>query len=298
MAEKPRRFATRALGALWAALIAFPVPAYAGEVAARPVEPADSLAELARRYDSSACRECHPKIFEQWERSHHARPLMGLGDQIFMSKYLAQGPLAVPAGENAGQRNFPCLKCHLPQYAEASEAALAELGRAIAGGDKQSVRRLAIGCMVCHQSKAVVHGRPEPGVIYGTRDLPDHPGLPVKKSPLLRNALMCGQCHGLGPVLDSEIPVQCAMLYGSYLHAYVPSGGSQTCQDCHMPGGDHYLPPNFDNREETSLRLKKALPLEARVNAYSFQPKEGDYFPKVVLTTKISSQAGHRIPDG
>lgn len=115
---------------------------------------------------------------------------------------------------------------------------------------------------------------------------------------MLKNALFCGQCHGLGPNLEFKTPVQCATLYGSYLHAYIPAGGTQTCQDCHMPNKDHTCLPNFNNRPETSARLKAALPLEVQTLGYVFQPKDDLFIPTVVVKTKIINQAGHRIPDG
>jgi len=258
----------------------------------------NSLAELVKMFDSSSCKECHEKIYEQWEKSHHARPLMGLNDQIFIKGYLVKGPLAVKPGERATRENFPCFKCHFPQIEYATDAVAAEIADAVLKDDKETIRKLNISCLVCHNEKAVVHGRPDKNVIYGNKDIDDHPKTPVKKSPLLKNSLMCGQCHGLGPNLEFETPVQCATLYGSYLHAYIPSGGTETCQQCHMKDGDHYMPPNFNNRAELSERLKDALPMQVRTLTYSFQPKEGDVRPMVVVNTKITSKAGHRIPDG
>ena len=258
----------------------------------------NSLAELVKMFDSSSCKECHEKIYEQWEKSHHARPLMGLNDQIFIKGYLVRGPLAVKPGERATKDNLPCFKCHFPQIEYATDAVAAEIADAVLKDDKETIRKLNISCLVCHNEKAVVHGRPDKNVIYGNKDIDDHPKTPVKKSPLLKNSLMCGQCHGLGPNLEFETPVQCATLYGSYLHAYIPSGGTETCQQCHMKDGDHYMPPNFNNRAELSERLKDALPMQIRTLAYSFQPKEGDVRPMVVVNTKITSKAGHRIPDG
>jgi hypothetical protein len=258
----------------------------------------NSLAELVKMFDSSSCKECHEKIYEQWEKSHHARPLMGLNDQIFITGYLKKGPLAVKPGEKATKKNFPCFKCHFPQIKYATDAVAEEIADAVLKGDKTMVRKLNIGCLVCHNEKAVVHGRPEKNIIYGNKDIIDHPNTPVKKSPLLKNSLLCGQCHGLGPNLEFDHPVQCATLYGSYLHAYIPSGGTETCQQCHMKDGDHYMPPNFNNRAELSERLREALPMQVRTLAYSFQPKEGDVRPMVVVNTKITSKAGHRIPDG
>jgi hypothetical protein len=258
----------------------------------------NSLAELVKMFDSSSCKECHEKIYEQWEKSHHARPLMGLNDQIFIKGYLVRGPLAVKPGERATKDNLPCFKCHFPQIEYATDAVAAEIADAVLKDDKETIRKLNISCLVCHNEKAVVHGRPDKNVIYGNKDIDDHPKTPVKKSPLLKNSLMCGQCHGLGPNLEFETPVQCATLYGSYLHAYIPSGGTETCQQCHMKDGDHYMPPNFNNRAELSERLKDALPMQVRTLTYSFQPKEGDVRPMVVVNTKITNKAGHRIPDG
>ena len=121
----------------------------------------------------------------------------------------------------------------------------------------------------------------------------------MKKSPLLKDPLFCGQCHGLGPNLEFENPVQCATLYGSYLHAYLPNGGSQTCQDCHMPGKDHTSLPNFNDRTGTSDRLREALPLEVETLGYVFQFDRGKTsVPLAVVKTRITNKAGHRIPDG
>lgn len=259
---------------------------------------ATTLDELIGMFDSSSCKECHEKIYEQWDRSHHARPLMGMDNWIFMAPYLKGGPLAVKPGEKATKANFPCFKCHFPQIKYATDAVASEIAAAILNDDKKTVSKLNISCLVCHNEKAVVHGSPEKGVVYGNKDVPDHEGHPVKKSPLLKNSLMCGQCHGLGPNLEFETPVQCATLYGSYLHAYIPSGGTQTCQDCHMKNGDHYMPPDFNRRDEFSARMKESLPLEVQMLAYTYQPKEGAYFPMVVVKTKITNKAGHRIPDG
>lgn len=267
-------------------------------VCSEPSSPASTLAELIEVFDSSRCKECHEKIYEQWENSHHARSLMGLDDWIFMAPYLKRGPLAVKQGQKATKANFPCFKCHLPQIKHGTDAVAAEIADAILRDDKTTVRKLNIGCLVCHNEKAVVHGRPGHNVVYGNREFPEHEGLVVKKSPLLKNSLMCGQCHGLGPNLEFETPVQCATLYGSYLHAYIPSGGTQTCQDCHMKNGDHYMPPDFNRRDEFSARLRESLPVEVQTLAYTYHPKEDVVLPMVVVKTKITSKAGHRIPDG
>jgi hypothetical protein len=266
---------------------------------AEPAAQVSTLDELIKMFDSSSCKECHEKIYEQWEKSHHSRSLMGIDDQM-----LVPGPLkriAKPGTrlEQLVKSDFPCFKCHFPQAKYATDAVAREIAAASLKNDKATVRKLNIGCLVCHNEKAVVHGRPEKGVVYGNKDLPDHKDHPVKRSPQLKNSLLCGQCHGLGPVLDSpDMPVQCATLYGSYLHAYIPAGGTKTCQECHMKDADHYMPPDFNRREDLSARLRESLPMEVLTLPYTFHPTEGKTFPMVVLKTKITSKAGHRIPDG
>jgi hypothetical protein len=258
-----------------------------------------TLDELIARFDSSGCRKCHEEIYEQWEKSHHARPLMGIDDQMLLPPVLKRISKPGVPPEQLVTSDFPCFRCHLPQAKYGTDAVAREIAVASFGNRKDVIRKLNIGCLVCHSDKAVVHGRPERGVVYGNKDVPDHEGSPVKKSPLLKNSLMCGQCHGLGPVLDSpDMPVQCATLYGSYLHAYIPAGGTQTCQECHMKNRDHSMPPDFNQRDDLSARLRESLPLEVLALAYTYRPTEDKSFPMVVVKTKITSKAGHRIPDG
>ena len=108
----------------------------------------------------------------------------------------------------------------------------------------------------------------------------------------MKESILCGQCHGLGLNFDLTEPTQCATLYGSYLHAYVPLGGSQTCQECHMDKG-HFMPGYRDPDQ-----AKKAVKVEVDEMAYYFLPKAGDHVPTAKINVKIVNNAGHRIPDG
>jgi hypothetical protein len=259
-----------------------------------------SLASLIERYDSSSCRECHQEIYTQWEKSHHSRPLMALSDRILMAAYLKEGELAIGPSGKATKANLPCAKCHLPQLGEATDEVASELAAAILKDDKDTVRKLSISCLVCHQEKAVIHHRYEADKLYSLKEIPEHDGKykTVARSSVMSSPLFCGQCHGLGPVLETEHPIQCATLYGSYLHAYIPSGGTQTCQDCHMQNKDHTIWPDYRNREDTSARLASAFPMDVQVLDYTFQPVGAPRQPMVVIRTKITSNAGHRFPDG
>jgi hypothetical protein len=264
-----------------------------------------SLDELIMWYDSSSCEECHGDIYEAWEKSHHARSLMGIDDLVFLGPVLRRGILSVKNPRNATRRNFPCLKCHLPQALNAADPVFAQITRAVFANDKETLRKLNISCLVCHNEMAITHklryGSPETAVVYGTQDVEEHENEDyptIKKSVIMKRAVMCGQCHGLGPNLEFENPVQCATLYGSYLHAYIPSGGARTCQECHMENGNHSLFPDFNRKKETAAWLAKFISLEVETLGYQFLSPEKKYIPTVAVNTKVASKAGHRVPDG
>jgi len=272
----------------------------AGLGQAAPKEPS-ALEAMIARHDSGRCQSCHPEIHEQWARSQHARPLMGLGGFNFMAKYLAEGPFAVARPEDATRANFPCAKCHLPQLLTADDQAASELAQVVWRDDKAVIAKLGIGCLVCHQDKAVVHHPPRAETIYApqAQDGPhEGPVASLERSPFMASPAFCGQCHGLGPNFEFSPPVQCATLYGSYLHAYVAGGGTSTCIDCHMQGADHEFKPNFADRPATAKLYQAALPMEARVLPLVFQPGDRPRQALVALEVVIANNAGHRLPDG
>lgn len=273
---------------------------------------AKTIDELAKMYDSSNCKSCHAEIYAQWEKSHHARPLMGVKGGLMLT------PLALKKGEKGSTafseddpkkmtiRNFPCFKCHLPQAITSAEDSVAvELTEALLAKDSAKIAKLQITCIVCHNEKAIIHkrelGAPEKGVLYGNKDVPAHMDgtfKTVKKSAIMKDSVYCGQCHGLGPNLEFDQAFQCANLYGSYLHNYVSGGGTKSCQNCHMKKGDHLIAPNFNDDKQTSALLADALSLDVETLGYEWLRKANTYTPKIVVSTKITSSAGHRIPDG
>src|SRR5512143_285287 len=289
-------------------------------LASAAAEKAKSIDELAKMYDSSSCKGCHAEMYSQWEKSHHARPLMGVKGGLMLTPLAMKGATAFSPDDpkKATIKNFPCFKCHLPQALISAEDSVAvELTQALltAADEKASdkakadakgkVAKLQITCIVCHNTKAIIHkrelGEPGKNVLYGNKDVAAHPDKAFtsgKKSAIMTDSVFCGQCHGLGPNLEFDQAFQCANLYGSYLHSYIPSGGTQTCQDCHMVKGDHLIAPNFNDDKQTSELLAKALTLDVQTLGYEWLRKAKDYYPKVVVNTKITSSAGHRIPDG
>lgn len=280
-------------------VVSMPMSAYAAK--------AKTIDELAKMFDSSSCKSCHQQIYEQWEKSHHARPFMGVAGGMMLVPVIKDSAFRVDDPKKATLKNFPCFKCHLPQaLTHAEDSVAAELAKALFDGDKAKVGKLQITCMVCHNDKAIIHrlqeGNPEPGVVYGSKNNDAHPGGKMKKSVVMSQSILCGQCHGTGPNFEFENPVQCATLYGSYQHAYLAQGGSTSCQECHMPKinglADHLIAPNFDDKAATQKLLSEHVKLDVQTLGYQWLRKAKDLRPMIVVNTKVSHDAGHRIPDG
>jgi hypothetical protein len=283
---------------------------------------ARTIDELAAMFDASSCKKCHAEIYGQWERSHHARPFMGVAGGLMLIPVVRSSAFQVKDPKEATLATFPCFKCHLPQAVTHAEDSVAvELTQALftasdkdrpdaeKAAAKAKVAKLQITCLVCHHEKAITHrkalGDPERNVLYGTKDVPAHGDkvfTQVKKSAILNQPVFCGQCHGTGPNFEFAYPVQCATLYGSYQHAYLPGGGFQSCQECHMKkvGGqaDHLFAPNWDDKEGTSKLLAASISLDVETLGYQWLRKAGALTPMIVVNTKIAHEAGHRIPDG
>lgn len=276
---------------------------------------AKTIDELAKMYDVSSCKQCHAQIYEEWEKSYHASSLVGsprtmatiasaVKDGI-MKEWTKSGVKEIK--DITVEHMMSCAKCHLPQLADATDAVAQEIAKAAidgaAGEDaaREKLKKVNINCLICHNKKALIHkwtdGEPERGVVYGKKDGShrDKMFATLKKSPIMQESILCGQCHGLGPNFDLKEPTQCATLYGSYLHNYIPAGGHETCQDCHMHKNKkgHFMPAYRDPDQ-----AKNAVKVEVDARGYQFLPKAGDLIPKAVLTVKMTSNAGHRIPDG
>ncbi len=288
-----------------------------------PLPKATTIAELAARYDSSKCMECHEEVHEEWEESLHARSILGTP---------RTAPTIITAIEK-GLKNFPfsgvkddsditvehlmiCMKCHLPQLKEATDDVAREIVATIRAwmkasreGDEdkaeeleETIASLNIGCMVCHNSMALIHkyvdGYPQRDTVYGStegeHDAEDFPQMAV--APAMGEAILCGQCHGQGPNFELDHPSQCATLYSSYLFSYIAHGGSKTCQECHMreSGLGHNMQAY---REEAMFEKALDISVEAR-SLFWRKNKEDGVLPLGVIDVSMYNKAGHAIPDG
>jgi hypothetical protein len=295
----------------------------AGGPKPKPPPKAKTIAELAARYDSSKCVECHEDAHDEWSESLHAKSILGTP---------RTAPTIITAIEK-GLKLFPysgikkdsditveslmmCMKCHLPQLDEATDDVAREIVATIRGWQQanraknydkaekleETIASLNIGCMVCHNKMAIIHkyadGYPQPDTVYGSKE-GDHEDESYSKkaeAPALGEAIFCGQCHGQGPNFELDHPSQCATAYGSYLFAYVAHGGNETCQECHMHKSE--LGHNMQSyRDETMIEMALDVNVEGRSLFWRKNKKEG-VLPIGVINVEIYNKTGHGIPDG
>jgi len=280
-------------------------------IAAAQEKKAKTVDELAKMYDVSACKGCHAKEYGEWEKSIHARSLIGTGRTMATIKTAIQDGMMKEWGKSGikevkdikVEHMLHCLKCHLPQLKDATDEVAQQIAKAVIDGDEATLAKVSINCIICHNTKALIHkyvdGEPEKNAVYVNKEGAhgDKMFTALKKSPIIKESIICGQCHGLGPNFDLANPTQCATLYGSYLHNYVQStnGTPETCQECHMHKGKtgHLMPGYRD-----PAIAKTAVDVDVDAKGYQSLYKAGDSIPTAVVVVKMTSNAGHRIPDG
>ncbi len=311
------------IACITACLLAVTSAVGAGGPKPEPRPKAKTIAELAERYDSSRCLECHEDAHDQWSESLHAMSILGTP---------RTAPTIITAIEK-GLKLFPysgvkkdeditveslmmCMKCHLPQLDEATDDVAREIVATIRGWQKaykvgnydraeeleETIASLNIGCMVCHNKLALIHkyadGYPQPDTVYGATE-GDHEDEEYPKmavAPALGEAIFCGQCHGQGPNFELDHPSQCATAYGSYLFAYIAHGGSKTCQDCHMDesGLGHDMQAY---RDEDMIAMAVDVNVDGQSLFWRKNKQEG-VLPIGIINVEIYNKTGHGIPDG
>jgi len=280
---------------------------------------ATTIDELAKMYDSTGCKQCHEGIYNEWEQSIHSRSIFGTGRTAATIKTTVAVGLTgwqysgVKKPEDVQVKHLMiCTKCHLPQLAEATDDVAKEIVKyAYIYTDPSSgeearekaigkLSKVSINCLICHQRNAITHkwvdGFPQKNEVYGSKNGAHadaaHPVM--KKSPIMDESILCGQCHGLGPNFELENPSQCGTLYGSYLWAYRAEGGQESCQECHMRKSK--LGHNMQSYRDPGM-AKAAV--EFKVETLGYQWRDGGKMvPQALVKVEMINRSGHSIPDG
>jgi hypothetical protein len=195
---------------------------------------------------AQACGDCHGAAFESWRTSAHA--------------LAATNPI-YQAGFRVEPRQF-CVDCHTSAGARAEEG---------------------IGCATCHAARAA----PGTGAATGPATVAAAAGHPVELRARadLRDPALCRDCHEFatpafegGSMRMTDLPMQ--RTYSEWL-AFRDAGGRETCQSCHMPGGDHTMRGAHDVE-----LLRGSLAVTASAD------------PRGARLTLASVGVGHAFPSG
>jgi cytochrome c551/c552 len=166
--------------------------------------------------EPEACGSCHVQQWQEWTASRHARALSpGLLGQVV--DLIDENPDFVGA----------CLNCHTPleeQIAEVKADPVAATGLSARG----------VTCSGCHLRQWRVFGPASPPkrLVASVWTGGQHGG--AVASPDFNASAFCQPCHQDGEMGGFS-------LQETHLEwAASPQGRrGETCQDCHMPGGDH-----------------------------------------------------------
>ena len=116
------------------AVLALPLLLGVPHQAAAAEKKAKSIDELAKMYDSSGCRQCHEKVYDDWNQSLHARSIFGTGrTALTVATTVKVGLMnwkysGVKKPEDVKIKHvMVCFKCHLPQIADATDDVAKEI---------------------------------------------------------------------------------------------------------------------------------------------------------------------------
>lgn len=215
------------------------------------------LSPLERSLDPRDCAQCHPKQFEEWSASRHARA-MGPGVTGQIIEWARDKPAEF----------YDCLRCHarlseqLPLWR--SQPAPPQSGAKPAAGPPASAQPCAAGSRPDYSARftpnpafrpglaSQAHGCANCHVRAHTRQASDKPRLaypweaarlsahPLKREPFLRSSVMCKDCHQFDPgqtILEGGPPLE--NTYAEWLAWSSQAREPQSCQGCHMPDGAH-----------------------------------------------------------
>ena len=209
----------------------------------------------------AACATCHPRQAEAWANSRHARSL-------------SPGLLAQLVDAPKPELIRHCLSCHAP---------LAEQSRDLVEAD-EFIPGHGITCAGCHVRAHRRFGPPPqafpPVAAHFTGG--QHGG--AIHSPDFHQSPFCAPCHQFDP---AGLALNGKLLQNTHAEwaASPQRARGETCQTCHMPGGDHRMPGIHD-----PLTVSRALELDID---WDLSPDQRQLRATVRLHNR---GAGHHLP--
>ena len=202
--------------------------------------------------DSRECAGCHVKEYAEWEGSRHA---VSWTNPIFQAGFMAE-PMPF------------CVYCHAPAEIQSEEVLsnldwyasqlhpdprIRERGRAAKRPEPHAAE--GVSCAVCHLRE---------GEILTANPSEDHLAPhPLRTEPSMAESVYCENCHQFrmpethnGRTTMTDVWMQSTVLEWDAWSDQ--TGGTEQCQDCHMPDGGHHFSGAHDRAAlQASLQVRQ-----------------------------------------
>lgn len=252
-------------------------------------ESAKAQTTIEKAYpNSSKCKRCHERVFEEWETSPLSRSIHSPAFRASLDAFLAS-----PAGKDKAL----CFRCHAPHVREFPDHAQLFIDQAKAGDPSLD----GVACAQCHLIKQVDRTKqpPEPKyelgskTLYGPyKDYVQNLAHQSMELGLFQKSDLCLNCH-------QSVPSAASLgksndLLGNWDQSKAVKSGKE-CQTCHMPEqigesangekkrkvANHTFPGRVGKLRQEAAKLD----VQTKV--------EGD---KTTVTVKVQSLVPHNLP--
>jgi hypothetical protein len=178
--------------------------------------------------NSSKCKRCHERVFEEWETSPLSRSIHTPTFRAALDQYLSWAD---------GKDKALCFRCHAPHVREFTDQAQLFVTQAQSGEPSLD----GVACVQCHLIKHVDRAKhpPEPKydvgskIMYGPyKDFAENRAHQSMDLDLFRKSDLCLNCHQSVPAAANL--GQNNDLLGNWDQSKAVKSGKE-CQTCHMP---------------------------------------------------------------
>lgn len=237
--------------------------------------------------NSSKCKRCHERVFEEWETSPLSRSIHTPTFRAALDAYLNS-----PAGKDKGL----CFRCHAPHIREFAEQAQLFVTQAQSGEPSLD----GVACAQCHLIKQVDREKqpPEPKYDLGSKtmygpykDAAQNLAHHSNELGLFRKSDLCLNCHQVVPAA-AELGKSNDLL-GNWDQSKAVKSGKE-CQTCHMPEqvgesangerkrkvANHTFPGRIGQLRQEAAKLEVATKVEE----------------KTTVTVTVQSLVPHNLP--
>lgn len=238
--------------------------------------------------NSSKCKRCHERVFEEWETSPLSRSIHSPAFRASLDAFLQS-----PAGKDKGL----CFRCHAPHVREFPEQEQLFVDQAKSGDPSLD----GVACAQCHLIKQVDRAKhpPEPKydlgskTLYGPyKDFVQNLAHQSAELSLFQKSDLCLNCHQSVPSATNL--GKSNDLLGNWDQSKAVKSGKE-CQSCHMPEqigesangenkrkvANHTFPGRIGKLRQEAAKLA----VETKV--------EGD---KTTVVVNVQSLVPHNLP--